>query len=435
MPKYFSNATGDAASLSRAPGIAQSSNRAASRQVLLVVVVAATTMSLSMGLRQSLGLFLGPIHLDLGVSASTFGFAMALQSIVWGLSQPIIGLLGGRYGTRPVLIGSALVYAAGLLLMTLGGEVVGLGLGAGVMVGLGIAGTGFGVLVGAVSRAVRPEQRSQMVGLVSAAGSVATFVLAPLGQAVIEGYGWRTALMAFAGIALIMAVIAVMLRQEPAASDTVEGDEVRSSRDTVLMALGHRGYVAMAVAFFACGFQLMFLTTHLPEFLAICGLSPTISATAIGIIGLANAVGSYVFGLLGARYSKKRLLALIYLLRTLTIALYLSAPITAVSTLVFAAAMGFLWLGVIPLVSGLIGRMFGLRYLNTLFGMVFLSHQVGAFLGAWLGGLTFDLTGSYSTAWTSMIVIGLSAAALQWLMDDGARSDRRGDTTPAIQAA
>jgi predicted MFS family arabinose efflux permease len=385
--------------------------------VTVLIAVAATVLSLSMGLRQSLGLFLRPINADLGVSATAFGFALALQNVVWGLSQPLVGMLGDRYGARPVLIASALVYAAGLLLMALGGPVLGLNLGGGVIAGVGIAGASFGVPLGAVSRAVPAERRSQMVGLVSAAGSLGTLVLAPPGQMLIADYGWRTALFAFAGIALMMGAVGALIGPPAATAPTPsDSDAAASTRAALLQAASHRGYVAMAVSFFACGFQLMFITTHLPQFLTIRGLPPSVGAGALGLIGLGNAVGSYVVGLLGARYSKKQLLALIYLLRTLAIVVYLAAPISAASTLVFAAAMGFLWLSVAPLVSGLIGRIFGLRHFNTLFGLTFLSHQLGAFAGAWLGGVTFDLTGSYATAWTSMIVVGLAAAALQWSM-------------------
>jgi predicted MFS family arabinose efflux permease len=389
-----------------------------SSRAVLVLVVAGTIISLSMGMRQSLGLFLPPMHAGLGISASAFGLAMALQNIVWGLSQPVLGLIGDRFGARLVLIGSAAVYAAGLGVMAFGGPGLGLDGGGGVLIGLGISGTGFGVLVGAVSKAVPPQRRSQMVGLVSAAGSLATFVLAPLGQALIGRYGWQTALVIFAGFALAMGVIAVALQTDPAAPSAGHDSEQRPVREMLRAAAGHRGFVAMTVAFFACGFQLSFITFHLPEFLAICGVSSATTASAMGLIGLSNAIGSYVFGQLGARYSQKKLLAAIYLLRTLTIGVFLLTPVTPASTLVFAAAMGFLWLGVVPLVSSLIGRLFGLRYFNTLFGMAFFSHQVGAFLGSWLGGLSFDVTGSYGLAWSSMIAVGVTAAAIQWLMDD-----------------
>jgi predicted MFS family arabinose efflux permease len=249
-------------------------------------------------------------------------------------------------------------------------------------------------------------------------GSLGTLVLAPLGQVLIDSYGWRSALVMFAYIAAAMALISVAIGGQSNGQTGEASRERHSSGAALLAASRHRGYLAMAVAFFACGFQLMFITAHLPQYLAICGLAPPVSASALGLIGLGNAAGSYIVGLLGARFSQKRLLALIYLLRTLAIAIFLAAPVSPLSALIFAAAMGFLWLSVAPLVSGLIGRLFGLQHFNMLFGLTFLSHQVGAFAGAWLGGVSFDITGSYATAWGSMIVIGLSAAALQWFMDD-----------------
>jgi len=408
-----------------------------SRHVVLVIVVAATVLSLSMGLRQSLGLFLGSMNRDLGVSASAFGFAMALQNLVWGLSQPFIGTVGDRYGARPVLVGSALTYAAGLLLMAVGGSLLGLDFGGGIVAGLGIAGTSFGVLLGAVSRVVPAERRSQTVGLVSAAGSLGTLVLAPLGQVLIADYGWKSALVVFAGIAASIALISVAIGRETPSQAGVTQAEGRSSGGAALLAAGrHRGYVAMSVAFFACGFQLMFITTHLPQYLAICGLPPATSASALGVIGLGNAFGSYIVGHLGAHFSQKRLLALIYLLRTLAIVIFLATPISGLSVLIFAAAMGFLWLSVAPLVSVLIGRLFGLQHFNALFGLTFLSHQVGAFVGAWLGGVTFDVTGSYTIAWGFMIAIGISAATLQWFMDDRANVDQpHGIVMPASSTA
>jgi predicted MFS family arabinose efflux permease len=389
---------------------------------IIVLLIAATVISLSMGLRQSLGLFLPPLNSELAVSATTFGLAMALQNIVWGIGQPIVGMFGDRYGARPVLLVSALIYATGLLLMSRSGadSVLGLDGGLGVMVGLGVAGTGYGVLIGSVSRAVPPEKRNKVVGLVAAAGSLATFVLAPLGQYVISGFGWRAALVVFAGFALLMGLLAVCLGREAAANDAEanKGSAEISLGGALRNAIGHRGFMSMTVAFFACGFQLMFITTHLAQFLAICGVASSISATAIGIIGLSNAAGSYLFGILADKYSQKRLLASIYLFRTVAIVSFVSTPVTPATTLLFAAAMGFLWLGVVPLVSGLIRNIFGLRYFNTLFGVAFFSHQVGGFLGSWLGGFTFDLTGSYSVAWMGMVVVGLTATAIQWFMDD-----------------
>jgi predicted MFS family arabinose efflux permease len=356
---------------------------------------------------------------------------MALQNIVWGFGQPIVGMFGDRYGARPVLIATAGLYALGLALMGTTGTRLGLDAGLGVMVGLGIAGTGFGVLIGTVSRVVPPARRNQVVGLVAAAGSLATLGLAPLGQFLIGSFGWSIALFVFAGFACLMAVLALFISPEASAPEAA-GEASPKFRMALRDAARHRGFVVMTIAFFACGFQLAFIVTHLAQFLAICGIASSVSAAAIGVIGLSNAVGSYLFGALSSRFSPKRLLASIYLLRTISIVLFVTSPITPFSTIVFAAVMGFLWLGVVPLISGLIGKLFGLRYFNTLFGVAFFSHQVGGFVGAWLGGALFDLTGSYSGSWIAMIAVGIGATTLQWFMDDRVRPS---DRTPGVLAA
>jgi predicted MFS family arabinose efflux permease len=394
-----------------------SSDRAQVRAAIPLIVSAGIIISLSMGIRQSLGLFQKPMALELGTSASQFGFGMALQNLVWGLTQPVVGALGDRFGPRPVLIGGTLVYAAGLLLMALVPDTaIGLDFGGGVLIGTGVSATGFGVLLGAVSAAVPPSRRSWAVGLVSGAGSVGTMVIAPLGQAIIERWSWQWALIAFMGVAGLMGVFSAMLKADSRAS-AGSGAPEQTPRAALGEALGHRGYLAMTVAFFACGCQLMFIVAHFPRYLAMCGMSPGVGAAALALIGGCNAVGSYMFGALGTRYDKSKLLAGIYLCRTLAIALFLIVPVSPFSSLVFAAAMGFTWLGVAPLVSGLISGIFGLRNFNMLYGVVFLGHQIGSFVGALMGGVVLDWTGSYQDAWLGLIVVGLAAAALQWPMD------------------
>ena len=400
--------------------------------MFLLLVLSGVIISICMGLRQSLGLFMRPMTLELGMSASAFGFFIALQNIVWGVSQPFVGALADRHGARPVLIGTALLYAAGLALMVFSKAIPG-GLAlAGVLAGSGTAGTGFGVLLGTVSRATLPQKRSQTVGLVAATGSLGTMVIAPLGQGLINGFSWQTALLVFAVIAASMALLSLPIREQALAPDNASARSL-DLKGAVRQAVGHRGYIYMMLAFFACGFQLVFLTTHLPAYLQICGVAPGVAARALGLIGLFNAIGTYIFGLLGARYSQKHLLALIYLLRTLFIVVFLLLPVTATSTLIFAAAMGFLWLGVAPLVTGIIGRVFGLTHFNTLYGIVFLSHQVGSFFGAWMGGLVFDRNGNYDFAWGALIAIGLAAFTLQWLMDERPprEHDSAGQPSPA----
>ena len=397
------------------------SSAAHRKAFIVLLVLSGTIISICMGLRQSLGLFVRPMAIDAGVSAATFGFAIALQNIVWGISQPFVGALADKYGPRPILIWTALLYAGGLLLMVFWHDAAGMNV-AGFMLGIGTSGTAFGVLMGVVSRATPEARRSQTVGLVAAAGSLGTMILAPVGQGLINGFGWQTALIGFAGIASLMVLfalpikgLAVVLDADAAPAGAVKA---QSLGEALRQALGHRGYLFMTLAFFACGFQLVFITTHLPAYLQLCGIAPGVSATALGLIGLFNTFGTYCFGLLGARYSQKRLLALIYLLRTLFIVGFLVMPISTTSTLIFAAAMGTLWLGVSPLVTGILARVFGLTHFGTLYGVVFLSHQFGSFFGAWMGGIVFARTGSYDFAWGALIVIGFTAFTLQWLMDD-----------------
>ena len=404
------------------------------RAMLVLLVTSGAIISVCMGVRQSLGLFMRPMTYELGISAATFGFAIAVQNIVWGVAQPFVGAIADRFGPRPVLISTALVYAAGLLLMMLSRHVPGgLEVG-GFLVGVGTAGCGFGVLIGTVSRAVPSEKRSRTVGIVAAAGSLGTLVMAPLGQRLIDAYGWKIAMLAFALFAAAMALLALAIR-ETGAGERTQASGGRSVAAAVRVAMAHRGYVFMTLAFFACGFQLVFLTTHLPAYLALCGVSPGVSATALGMIGLFNAIGTYLFGILGTRYSQRRLLALIYLLRTAFIVAFLVAPVEPATTLVFAAAMGFLWLGVIPLVTGIIGRVFGLAHFNTLNGIVFLSHQVGSFFGAWMGGLVFDRYSSYDVAWAALIAIGVTAFTLQWLMDERPPGERSAVGRPSPATA
>ncbi len=391
-------------------------SRPARGQGRALVILAASIMAISMGLRQCFGLFLGPVVADLGASAATFGFAMAAQNLVWGISQPFLGALGDRFGARPVLVGSSAVYMAGLALMaTARDPFVGLVLGGGVLVGIGVAGTGFGVLLGTVSRSAPPERRSQVTGMVSAAASLGTLALAPLTQGLIRDHGWRGALAAFVVFAACMGALSLGFGTRtgvPAAGPVALPAE--GLRPTMAAAIRNGRFLAMTVAFFACGFQLAFITTHLPRYLALCGIPAGVGATALGVIGLCNAFGSYAMGHLGARFSQAKLLSLTYLFRTLAVLVYLLLPVTVPSTLLFAAAMGLMWLSVAPLVGGLIGRMFGLRHFNALFGFIFFSHQLGSFAGSWLGGVALDVTGSYDLAWMSLLAVGATAALLQW---------------------
>ncbi|MEX0828284.1 MAG: MFS transporter [Haliea sp.] len=380
---------------------------------ILVCVAAGIALSISMGVRQSLGLFLSPMTNNISVTVGSFGMAMAVQNLSWGITQPVIGLLADRFGSQIVLFCVGPIYALGLLLMAYG-EAAGLLFGGGVLIGLAVSGSAFGVVLGAVSRAAPEESRALVVSIVSAAGSIGTLLLAPLGQHLIDAYGWQIALVAFAMIAGAISLMGLGLSGE----SNLTQDEKPEPFTAIRLALAHKGYVAMTIAFFACGFQLIFISTHLPGYIEICGLPPTVGATALALIGIFNAIGTLVIGIMGARYGNGLMLGLVYLLRTSAIAIYILTPVSIETTLIFASVMGLLWLSVAPLVSALITSMFGVANFGTLFGVMFLSHQVGSFFGAWLGGLSFDLTGNYLAAWWGLIAVGLLAFLLQISADE-----------------
>lgn len=387
------------------------------RSSVFVMIGAAVVLTLCMGIRQSFGLFQAPILSDLPVTAAGFGLAIAVQNLVWGLVQPPLGILADRYGSRPVVIGGTMVYLLGLLVMMNAGGTWSLLFGAGLLIGSGVGATAFGTLMGAVAAHVPAARRSEALGLVAAFGSFGTLAIAPLSQTLIDLFDWRLAVGAMCLIALVMLPFGWMLGPKPDLP-AVAGAVRQSTREALREAFSTRGYLLLTLGFFACGFQLVFIVTHLPAFLATCGVSPMVAAQSIGVIGLCNVLGTYAMGWLGGRYSKKNLLGGVYFFRTIVIIVYLVMPITPASTLLFAGTIGFFWLGTVPLTSGIVAQMFGLRHMSTLYGIVFLSHQVGSFLGAWVGGIVYDLTGSYDALWAAIVAIGFTAAALNVAMDD-----------------
>ena len=377
---------------------------------------AAAMLSLAMGMRQSLGLFQPHLIRDIGITAADFSFALALQNILWGATQPFVGMLADRYGARPVMVAGVFVYAAGLALSVVAPSPWALMLGWGLGIGVALSCTSATLAMSITSRTVSPAQASVAMGAVSAIGSLGLTLASPLAQSLITSGGWQLAVVAFLGLAAVMLPAAWMA----GGADRIAVDHgtgaAQSLGEAVREAAAHPGYVVMAAAFFVCGLQLVFLTTHLPTYLEICGLDPAVGANALALIGLFNVAGSYLFGWLGGRYSKRALLGGVYILRSLFITAYFVVPPTPASTLVFAAAMGALWLGVVPLLNGLIVDLFGLRYMATLSGIAFFSHQVGSFVGAWGGGLIYSLLGSYDAAWQWAVAIGLAAGVAQMMM-------------------
>jgi predicted MFS family arabinose efflux permease len=385
-------------------------------QSLSILAGASIMLSLAMGMRQSLGLFMQPMTTGTGISPADFALALAVQNIVWGATQPFAGALVDRYGTRWVSIAGVALYAAGLLLTAFARDALLLGIGAGVMIGVALSCTTSGVAAKIAARVVRPQRRSLAFGIVSGAGSIGSVLAAPLAEGVIGAAGWQIAVLAFVALAAAMLPAAIMGSRSDRLSSAAPGEATLTLRGALDEARRHGGYVVMAIAFFVCGLQLTFLVTHLPTFLALCGLDPMVGAQALAVIGLFNIAGSWLFGWAGDRYPKHLLLGAIYLLRSAFIAAYFMLPVSPASTLLFAAAMGLLWLGVIPLVNGLVAQIFGIRFLGTLTGIAFFSHQVGAFLGAWGGGVIYERLGSYDAAWKIAVLIGVIAAGMQMLM-------------------
>lgn len=382
-----------------------------------ILVGASVLLSLAMGMRQSFGLFQPSIIRDIGITTADFSLATALQNVIWGVTQPMAGALADRYGARYVMLAGVLVYAAGLVIMMISTSALVFTLGAGVCVGIALSCTASSMTMTVTSRVVSAAKRSVAMGAVSAAGSLGLVLASPLAQTLITHAGWQVALVGFLGLAAVMLPAALFAGHADKVDIDRADDTSQPLSAVVQTALGHSGFVVMSIAFFVCGLQLVFLTTHLPNYLEICGLDPALGAEALATIGLFNVIGSYTFGWLGGRFPKQILLGGVYIIRSIAIAAYFSFPATPATTLVFAAVMGALWLGVVPLVNGLVAQLFGLRFMATLTGIAFLSHQAGSFLGAWGGGLVYDHLGSYDVAWRAAVIIGLVAGAFQMLMN------------------
>jgi MFS family permease len=380
--------------------------------VKLILIGAAVLLSVGMGIRQSLGLFLTPMTRDLGIAAADFTLAIAMQNIVWGLSQAPVGALADRFGLRVTLIAGAAIYVVGLAIMALAGGVAAL-LVSGAFIGIALSCTASSLAMTATARAVPEERRSKTLGIVSAAGSLGTLMVPLATQGLLAHEPWQIGALFFLVLALVMLPAGFWA----GGADYMPGRG--AGRTSMLEMLGqamrHRPFLVMSGAYFVCGLNLVFLTTHLPTYLAICGQDPMLSAEALAVIGGMNCVGSLAAGWLGARYPKHILLGLLYILRAGVFTAYFMMPPTPASTLVFAAAMGMLWLSVAPLVSGLVAEMFGTRYMATLLGISFVLHQVGSSLGAFGGGLIFDMTGSYGRAWQTGVLIGFAAGVVQIL--------------------
>lgn len=376
----------------------------------LVMVAACVVLAIAFGVRSVFGIVIGPLSTDLNWPRETFAFSLALQNLAWGLFQPIFGMIADRWGDQRALWLGFGCYVLGLVLSALSSSALGQHLGVGLLLGAGIAGTAFGLVLSVVGRATPEAKRSQALGLATALGSLGQVVFPPLASWAVVALGWREALWVFAGLTLLMAAFIPFLRAPslPASAAPVQPTE---SMSTVLArAFGHNSYILLVLGFFVCGFHLAFITAHFPAFVnETCGTT-TLGAATISIIGLANVVGTFAAGRLGAVFPKRYLLSAIYALRAVAISLFILLPITPASVVAFSLAIGALWLSTVPLTTGLIAVMFGPRYMATLYGFVFLSHQIGSFVGVWLGGRVYDATGNFDLIWYLGIALGVFSA-------------------------
>ncbi len=383
------------------------------RTPLVIILCGCLIAMLAFGPRSALGQFLSPMSLAFGWGREVFSLALAIQNLLWGLGQPFAGAIADRYGTIRVLCGGALLYAAGLALMAYSDTPGALHLSAGVMIGFGLSGCSFNLVIGAFGKLVPDHMRGVAFGAGTAAGSFGQFLFSPLARALIDFSDWQTALVAFAALMLLILPLSVALRTPRAESSGAPGTVANQSlRQALSEAFGHRSYVLLVLGFFTCGFQLAFVTVHLPAFLLDRGLSADVGAWTIGVIGLFNIVGSLSSGWLMMRMPKRYILSVIYFMRALAIVAFITLPMSPLSALTFGAVTGLLWLSTVPPTSALVAVMFGTRWLAMLFGFAFFSHQVGGFLGVWLGGIAFEATGSYDVVWWLSVFFGVASAVI-----------------------
>jgi MFS family permease len=380
------------------------------RTPLVLIAVGCAIAMIAFGPRSAIGQFLTPMSFERGWGRETFSFAIAIQNLLWGAAQPFAGNIADRFGPVRVLSAGAILYAIGLVGMASATSTAMLDVSAGVVIGFGLAGCSFPMVIGALGKLVPENWRAFAFGAGTASGSFGQFLYSPLAHSLIEAFSWQTALMIFAGTMLLVLPLSLMLATPPGAGTSTV--KLQTGKQALSEAFGHRSYVLLVLGFFTCGFQLAFVTVHLPAYLVDRGLGADIGAWTIGLIGLFNIVGSLGSGWLSGRMPKRYLLSIIYFSRALSIVAFIALPATTASTLIFGAVTGLLWLSTVPPTSGLVALMFGTRWLTMLFGFAFFSHQVGGFLGVWLGGLAFEATGSYNLVWWLSVFFGVASAVI-----------------------
>jgi MFS family permease len=400
---------------------------AASRPMPWLIILAGSLIAvLTFGPRSAMGFFQLPMLQDTGWDRTTFGLAMALQNLAWGLSQPFFGAIADKFGTWRVLLVSGFVYALGLFLMSLGTSPLWLHVGGGVLVGLGVGSGSFGILLSAFARNVTPEQRSMAFGICTAAGSAGMFLFAPLSQGLISAYGWSDSLVYLALLMLIVPVIAIPLRGNSSSGITAAAEYKQTIGEALSEALAHKSYLLLVAGFFVCGYQVAFITAHFPAYLGDLGIDARYAVISLALIGFFNIIGSLAAGFIGQRYSKPYFLAYIYIARSVAVTAFILLPKSPALVIIFAIVMGLLWLSTVPPTNALVAIMFGTRHLGLLGGIVFLSHQVGSFLGVWMGGYLYDRFGTYDPVWWLGVVLGIFAAAVHWPIQE------KGVARPAV---
>jgi MFS family permease len=377
--------------------------------LLVLIVAGCLVAAVTNGIRTSFGLLTLPMSGDLGLTREAWGMALAIQNLAWGFAQPFAGGLADRYGTAKVIVGGLLIYAIGLALMVVSPDGSMLNLSAGVLVGVGIAASSFSIVMTAFGRSVPQEKRPLIFGVATAASSFGQFAFAPIGQGFIQNFGWQSTLIYAAALLLLIVPLTYALRGR---RGRATGQADLKFMEALARAWGFGSYRLLVIGFFVCGFHIAFINVHLPAYLVQCGLTPEAGGWSIAVIGVFNIAGSLLAGYLGGKLPKQLLLASIYLSRAVAIALFMMFPVTIETALLFSAAIGLLWLSTVPLTAGLVTLFFGARYMGMLYGVAFLSHQFGSFLGVWLGGYAFDTTGSYSIVWYLGIILGLGSAAI-----------------------
>ena len=388
------------------------------RTPAVVLTCGTFILFISFGSRNIFGILLDPMTTSLGWSVADYSFAIALQAFLWGITTPITASLADRFGTAKMVAIGGTLYAAGLALMSQVTVPMEMNLTSGLMLGLGLSATGFPIILAAVTKRVDAKRRSLFLGIGSAAGSSGQLALVPLGQYTISGYGWAAAVLVFACLVAVIVPLSTALADPTREAVDPNAAPQQKLGEALGEAMRHRGFLLLTAGYFVCGFQVLFLGTHLPKYLTEAGLSPWVGATALSLIGLFNIIGTMVWAALGGRLRMKHLLSSIYLLRSAVLVVFVLVPITPLSTYIFSGAIGLLWLATVPLTSGLVAQIFGLRYMATLTGIVFFSHQLGSFFGVWLGGKLFVDTGSYDSVWWLAVALGLVAALLHYPIDD-----------------